>query len=271
MGGDQAQPLIEMRGISKHFGQVKAVDDVDLTLYEGDVLGLLGDNGAGKSTLIKTLVGLHEPTTGSIRIRGEEVNIRSPKQARQYGITTVYQDLALVDERTVAENMFLGRYPTKRFAGIFPIVDYERMNSEAKTLLRDRLDIDIDPQSKVEFLSGGERQSIAIARALVTEPDIIIMDEPTSALSAEAADRVEDLIRTLQREGITIIIISHDLNEVFAVTNRVMVLKNGSLVGTVSTDNVTKDDVLRMMVDGTMADSGDIDAQINSSKRSGYS
>jgi ABC-type sugar transport system ATPase subunit len=245
-------PLIEMEGITKRFGQIEAVDDVDLTLYEGDVLGLLGDNGAGKSTLIKTLVGLHSPTEGTIRIRGEETKITSPKDARKHGIATVYQDLALVDERTVAENMFLGRYPVKRLGGIVPIVDYKTMNERTKTILKDRLDIDIDPTASVEFLSGGERQSIAIARALVTDPDIIIMDEPTSALSADAADRVQRLISTLQDEGITIIIISHDFNEVFSVTNRVMVLNNGSLVGDVSTDSVTKDDLLHMMVDGTM-------------------
>jgi len=245
-------PLIEMEGITKRFGQIEAVSDVDLTLYEGDVLGLLGDNGAGKSTLIKTLVGLHSPTEGTIRIRGEETTINSPKQARNHGIATVYQDLALVDERTVAENMFLGRYPVKRLAGLIPIVDYKTMNEQTKKILKDRLDIDIDPTARVEFLSGGERQSIAIARALVTDPDIIIMDEPTSALSADAADRVQSLIKTLQEEGITIIIISHDFNEVFSVTNRIMVLNNGSLVGSAPSDSVTKDAVLRMMVDGTM-------------------
>jgi len=245
-------PLIEMEGITKRFGQIEAVSDVDLTLYEGDVLGLLGDNGAGKSTLIKTLVGLHRPTEGTIRIRGEETTIHSPKDARSHGIATVYQDLALVDERTVAENMFLGRYPVKRLAGLIPIVDYKTMNQQTKKILKDRLDIDIDPTARVEFLSGGERQSIAIARALVTDPDIIIMDEPTSALSADAADRVQSLIKTLQEEGITIIIISHDFNEVFSVTNRIMVLNNGSLVGSAPSDSVTKDDVLRMMVDGTM-------------------
>lgn len=244
-------PLIEMKGITKRFGQIEAINDIDLNLYEGDVLGLLGDNGAGKSTLIKTLVGLHSPTEGTIRIRGEETKITSPKDARKYGIATVYQDLALVDERTVAENMFLGRYPVKRFGGIVPIVDYETMNKRTKTILKDRLDIDIDPTASVEFLSGGERQSIAIARALVTDPDMIIMDEPTSALSADAANRVQRLISTLQDEGITIIIISHDFNEVFSVTNRVMVLNNGSLVGDLPTDSVTKDDLLHMMVDGT--------------------
>jgi ABC-type sugar transport system ATPase subunit len=245
-----ANNLIEMRGIEKHFGRIIALDGVDLTLREGDILGLLGDNGSGKSTLIKTLVGVHQPDDGEIYIHGERVNISSPKEARQYGITTVYQDLALIDTLSVAANIFLARNPTKKFANTVSVVDWETMNERAEQILKSRLNIEIDPTLEVEFLSGGERQAIAIARALVTDPDIIIMDEPTSALSADAAQRVQELIQTLNDEGITVLIISHSLDEVFELTDRITVLDNGNLVGTVKTDRVTKENVVHMMVAG---------------------
>lgn len=244
-------PIVEMRGITKRFGRIEALTDVDLTVHEGTVLGLLGDNGAGKSTLIKILVGLHDPTGGTIRVRGEQVAFDSPRDAKRHGIETVYQDLALVDERSVAENVFLGRYLKKSLLGPLSIVDYDRMRSEADRLLSERLDLQLDPTARVEFLSGGERQAVAIARALVTDPDIVILDEPTSALSADAAERVRSLIGTLREEGITVVMISHGLNEVFGVTDRLVVLHNGRRVGAVDADAVSKNDIVRMMVDGS--------------------
>jgi ABC-type sugar transport system ATPase subunit len=244
-------PLIEMRGIEKQFGQVVALDGVDLTLESGEILALVGDNGSGKSTLIKTLVGIHQPDAGRISIRGERRRISNPKQAREYGITTVYQDLALVDTLSVAANMFLGRTPTRRL-GILPQVDWRRMNERAEEILRQRLNIEIDATQEVEYLSGGERQAIAIARALVTDPDIVVMDEPTSALSADSTSRVRDLVRTLNEEGITVLLISHNLDEVFDLAHRVTVLDNGRLVGTVDTGDVSKDEVVQMIVGGEM-------------------
>lgn len=244
-------PIVEMRGITKRFGRIEALTDVDLTVHEGTVLGLLGDNGAGKSTLIKILVGLHDPTGGTIRVRGEQVAFDSPRDAKRHGIETVYQDLALVDERSVAENVFLGRYLKKSLLGPLSIVDYDRMRSEADRLLSERLDLQLDPTARVEFLSGGERQAVAIGRALVTDPDIVILDEPTSALSADAAERVRSLIGTLREEGITVVMISHGLNEVFGVTDRLVVLHNGRRVGAVDADAVSKNDIVRMMVDGS--------------------
>jgi ABC-type sugar transport system ATPase subunit len=245
-------PLIEIEGLSKSFGNIQALNDVDFTLEEGEIIGLLGDNGSGKSTFVKLLVGVHEPTAGRILIRGEEANIGGPKEARKHGIATVYQDLALVDDMSVASNMFLGRMPRRKVAGVAPAIDYPTMREEAKSILADRLNIHLDPTKKVELLSGGERQSIAIARALVTNPDILIMDEPTSALSAEATERVQGLIKNLQEEGISIIIISHDLNEIFDLTDRMTILDNGDLVGTVETADVDKDSVVRMMMTGEM-------------------
>ncbi|MDS0276733.1 ATP-binding cassette domain-containing protein [Halomicroarcula sp. S1AR25-4] len=243
--------LIEMRGIEKHFGRVVALNGVDLEVREGEIMGLLGDNGSGKSTLIKTLVGVHQPDAGEVFIRGEQVHISNPKEARKYGISTVYQDLALVDTLSVSANMFLARNPMKRYAGI-SVVDWETMNEQAEEIIRSRLNLEIDPTARVEFLSGGERQAVAIARSLVTDPDLVIMDEPTSALSADSARRVRDLIQTLNDEGITVLLITHNMDEVFALTDRVTILDSGDLVGTVATDRVTKEDIVQMMVSGEM-------------------
>jgi ABC-type sugar transport system ATPase subunit len=250
---ETTEPIIEMENIVKHFGRVHALNGVDLSLRDNEILGLLGDNGSGKSTLMKTLVGVHQPDSGAIRIQGEEYQFSSPKEARDVGISSVYQDLALVDAQSIAANMFLGRNPTKTIGGL-PIVDWERMNEEAERILSERLNIHLDPTSKVEYLSGGERQAIAIARALVTDPDIIVMDEPTSALSADSADRVEKLIETLQDEGLSILLISHNFDEVFNLTDRITVLQSGNHVGTVSTSAVSRRDILQMMVDGRVAD-----------------
>lgn len=242
-----------MQGIRKRFGRLVALNGVDLELRESEILGLLGDNGSGKSTLVKTLVGVHQPDGGTVTIRGEEVDIDNPKKAREYGISTVYQDLALVNEQSVAANMFLARTPMKRLFGLLPVIDWERMNREAERILKERMNLDIDPTARVEFLSGGERQSIAIARALITDPDILILDEPTSALSPDSAERVEKLVETLrEEEGISVIIISHNMDEVFNLTDRITVLDNGRLVDTVETEAVTRQDVVEMMVSGKM-------------------
>jgi len=253
MSTDDRTPLIQMTGITKRFGRIVALSGVDFELRENEVMGLLGDNGSGKSTLVKTLVGVHQPDEGEIRIDGEPVHIANPETARRYGISTVYQDLALVNEMTVATNMFLDRYPMRKVAGVVPTVDWSEMNERAARILRERMNLNIDPTARVEFLSGGERQAIAIARALVTDPDIVVMDEPTSALSPDSAERVMELVRTLQDEGLSIIIISHNLDEVFSVTDRITVLKNGHHVDTVESSTVSKNDVVEMMVAGSPA------------------
>ncbi|WP_433633404.1 ATP-binding cassette domain-containing protein [Halomicrococcus sp. NG-SE-24] len=252
--GDSGEALIEMRSIEKKFGRVQALDGVDLELRENEVLGLVGDNGSGKSTLIKVLVGIHDPDGGEIYIRGKRVRIDNPTDARKHGIATVYQDLALVDEMSVASNIFLGRNPTRRIAGVVELIDWQQMHQRAEEILKNRLNIDLNPTQRVEFLSGGERQAIAIARALVTEPDIVVLDEPTSALSADSASRVHELIRSLHEEGLSIIIISHNIDEIFSLTDRITVLDNAKLVGTVDSESVTKDDVLRMIIEGVGVD-----------------
>lgn len=254
-------PVLEMRGISKSFGSLQALNDVDFSVNDQEIVGLVGDNGAGKSTLVKTLVGLHEPDDGEILLHGEPVTIADPKDARKHGIATVYQDLALVDELSVAMNLHLGRPLMKRLGGVIPIVDWASMNENAEKVLRENLNIHIDPESKVEFLSGGERQAVAICRALVTDPDVIVMDEPTSALSADAAERVMNLITSLRDQGLSIVIISHNLDEIFKITDRMTILSNGQHITTVDTSTVNREQVVQMMISETVPDSVEAAAQ----------
>ncbi|KAB1185334.1 MULTISPECIES: ATP-binding cassette domain-containing protein [Haloferax] len=250
MTTDTPKPRIEVEHVQKRFGTVEALSDVTLTLEENEVLGLVGDNGAGKSTFIKTLVGIHQPDGGEIRFEGEPVTIEGPKHARKLGIGTVYQDLALVDELSVAENLFLGRMPVKKLGGVLPIVDREYMAAEAERILSEHLNIHVDPDTPVEYLSGGERQAVAIGRALVTDPDIVLLDEPTSALSKAAVDHVEELVEQLRESGHSVILIDHNLEEVLSMTDRIAVLFQGRIVDVVDSENITRDDVVSMMVSG---------------------
>jgi ABC-type sugar transport system ATPase subunit len=257
-----SNPQIEIENVQKRFGTVEALSKVTLDLGENEVLGLVGDNGAGKSTLVKTLVGIHQPDDGEIRFDGEPVTIDGPKHARKLGIGTVYQDLALVDELTVAENLFLGRTPVKKLGGVWPVVDTERMNEQAQRILGDRLNIHVDPETPVEYLSGGERQAIAIARALVTDPEIVILDEPTSALSKAAVEHVERLVQQLKDNGHSVILVDHNLEEVQSMTDRIAVLFQGEVVDVVDTDSVSRDGLVSMMVSGQSLDALDADHQL---------
>lgn len=254
MSVDTPQPLIEVENIQKRFGTVEALSGVSLTLKENEVLGLVGDNGAGKSTFIKTLVGIHQPDAGEVRFNGEPVTIQGPKHARRLGIGTVYQDLALVDELSVAENLFLGRTPVKKIGGVFPIIDTEMMNEETKRILGERLNIHVDPETPVEYLSGGERQAVAIGRALVTDPDIVLLDEPTSALSKAAVEHVESLVEQLKNTGHSVILINHNLEEILSMTDRIAVLFQGRVVDVIDTATTTRDEIVSMMVSGQSTD-----------------
>lgn len=249
------ESAVKMRGITKSFGSLQALNNVDFSVKRQEIVGLVGDNGAGKSTLVKTLVGLHEPDEGEVLLHGKSVTIADPKDARKHGIATVYQDLALVDELSVAMNLHLGRPLMKRFGGVIPIVDWPGMKKNAEEILRENLNIHIDPESKVEFLSGGERQAVAICRALVTDPDVIVMDEPTSALSADAAERVMNLINSLRDKGLSIVIISHNLDEIFEITDRMTILSNGQHISSVNTSAVNREQVVQMMISETVPDS----------------
>ncbi len=219
-------PVIEARGISKRFGQVVALSSVDLRLGAGEVLGVVGDNGAGKSTLMKILAGLYPPSDGSLLVEGRPVRYSSPREARDLGIEMVYQDLALAGNMRIDENIFLGR-ETLRSIGPIRVVDHAANLRRAKEHL-EKLRIHVKSATqRVEELSGGQRQAVAIARATAFDAKVVIMDEPTAALAVKEVRKVLDLIRDLKEHGIAVILISHRLDDVFYVCDRVMALFHG--------------------------------------------
>jgi len=225
------ESAIEMIGIHKSFGAVRALRGVNLTLYENEVLGLVGDNAAGKSTLMKVLSGAYIPDEGEIKINGEIADISNPQDSRNLGIEMVYQDFMLANNLDVTGNVFLGHEAVRWKFGPLQILDKSYMERETRALI-DRLKIDISSvRLKVENLSGGQRQTVAIGRATAFEARIIIMDEPTAALSVAAIDKVLDLIKQLKEEGSSIIIISHRLEDIYHVGDRVMIMRHGRKVG----------------------------------------
>ena len=247
---DRGTPLVEMRNISISFGGVKAVDDVTVDLYPGEVVGLLGHNGAGKSTLIKCLSGAYQMDAGTIRINGEAATINNPRDARGYNIETIYQTLALADNLDAASNLFLGR----EIVGPSGFVDDDVMEAETRKIMGQ-----LNPNfqkfaAPVSALSGGQRQSVAIARAVYFNAKILIMDEPTAALGPQETQMVAELIQELKRQGLGIFLIDHDVHQVKALCDRAAVMKNGQLVGTVEVDNVSTDDILAMIIAGKKPD-----------------
>jgi len=224
------QPVVELRNITKHFGAVQALRGVDLMLRRNEVMGLVGDNAAGKSTLMKVLSGAYIPDGGDILIDGNKTEFASPMDARRQGIEMVYQDFALANNLDVAANVFLGREAVTTQVGPIGIMNARYMEQEAQQLLN-RLKIDIaSVRLKVERLSGGQRQSVAIARATAFNAKVIIMDEPTAALSVAAIDKVLGLVRELKAQGASIIIISHRLEDIYQVSDRMIVLRQGRKV-----------------------------------------
>jgi ABC-type sugar transport system ATPase subunit len=224
-------PELRVEGISKQFGRILAVDEVSLEVRSGNIFALVGDNGAGKSTLMNILSGVHQPTKGNLYKGGEEVSFTNPSEARAKGIETVYQDLALMDDLDIGTNIFMGQFP-KRGIGPIKFIDWETTYKRAEHIIADRLGRNIDIKTEVEFLSGGQRQLVAIGRALAFDPDVIILDEPTSALSVDATRLVQDTLNTLAESGITIIIVSHNIESVLTHADRIGVLFQGSLVDT---------------------------------------
>jgi D-xylose transport system ATP-binding protein len=240
------QALVEMKNISKYFGGIHALQNVSIDLYPGEVLGLLGHNGAGKSTLVKILSGAYGADEGEILINGQHATIRSPRDAKHYGIETIYQQLALAENLPAPANIFLGRELTTRTGAL----DDDRMEAEAQKVLN-RLDLKIKSlRESVRNLSGGQRQAIAIGRAIYFNAKILIMDEPTAALGPQETIKVKQLISSLKKEGLGIFLISHDIHDVFDVCDRVSVMHNGKMVATVTTNEVSKDDVLGMIILG---------------------
>jgi simple sugar transport system ATP-binding protein len=224
--------LVKMSAISKSYGGVQALSDVDFTVGAGEIVGLVGDNGAGKSTLIQILSGATQPDSGTIYFRGNRVRIRHTSDAIALGIETIYQGAALVNQLTVARNLFLGREPTRRLAGIIPGLDSKYMEDESRLLLRRMgLGKDVDPRQRITQLSGGERQSIAIARAMYFQADLIILDEPTNNLGVEETRRVLEFIREARAAGRASIFITHNLFHVLQVADRIVVLRHGRKVG----------------------------------------
>jgi simple sugar transport system ATP-binding protein len=226
----ETPPVVEMRNIKKNFAAVQALKGVDLVLHHNEVLGLVGDNAAGKSTLMKVLSGAYIPEEGEILIEGNKVHFTDPLHARQLGIEMVYQDLALANNLDITANVFLGRETVGRQIGPFGVMNSHRMEQEARRLL-DRLKIDIpNVRLLVERLSGGQRQAVAIARAMAFNSKVIIMDEPTAALSVAAISKVLDLVKELKAQGASVIIISHRLEDIYSVSDRLMVMRNGRKV-----------------------------------------
>jgi D-xylose transport system ATP-binding protein len=235
-----------MRDISIAFGGIKAVDHVSVDLYPGEVVGLLGHNGAGKSTLIKCLSGAYRADAGEFYVNGKRATIETPRDAKRYGIETIYQTLALADNVDAAANLFLGR----EMMTAWGTLDDAAMESEARKVMA-RLNPNFRKfKEPVKALSGGQRQSVAIARAILFNAKILIMDEPTAALGPQETAQVADLVKQLKAEGIGIFLISHDLHDVFDLADRVSVMKNGRLVGSAKTTDVTKDEVLGMIILG---------------------
>lgn len=222
--------VVEMRNIKKNFGAVQALRGVDLALHQDEVLGLVGDNAAGKSTLMKVLSGAYIPDEGEIFIEGEKAYFANPMDARRQGIEMVYQDYALANNLDVAANVFMGREVVRINLGPLGVMNYPYMEQETRNLLN-RLKIDISSvRQKVERLSGGQRQAVAIARATAFDAKVIIMDEPTAALSVAAIDKVLELVRELKAQGSSIIIISHRLEDIYHVSDRMIVLRHGRKV-----------------------------------------
>jgi simple sugar transport system ATP-binding protein len=243
--------LVEARGIAKRFGRIEALRNVSFSLGEAEVLGLLGDNGAGKSTLIKILTGLFPPDRGEIRWHGEAVRFGSPRDAYDIGVATVYQDLAIVDLMAIYRNVFLGREReiTKGF-GPFRWIDRKRAHVEARNAISD-IGIEIrDAEEPIARLSGGERQSVAIARAAYFNPKLLILDEPTSALSLRQTKRVLNSVEEARNKGISIIFITHNVYHVYPIADRFVILSHGESIAEFPKGKHSRDEVAELIVTG---------------------
>ena len=233
-GNKKRKVILEVKGISKHFGGIKAVDDIDLKLYKGEIIAIVGDNGAGKSTLIKMISGVYKKDRGKIYINGSEVKIENTIDARSHGIETVYQDQGLVQNFNASMNLFLGREKVfSNFLGkIFKMIDYRHMKRETKKMF-DMVGIEIkDIYAEVDQFSGGQKQSVVVGRAVYWGGKILIFDEPTNNLGVKQERRIIDLIKKVRKEyGVSIIIISHNIAHVFELVDRIIVLRNGKVIG----------------------------------------
>lgn len=268
----EQQPILQMEHISKSFPGVQALSDVALTVRRGEVHGLLGENGAGKSTLMKILSGAYRPDTGTITLNGQVIDIHTPIEAQRMGIVTIYQEFTLVPSLTIAENVFMGREP-----GPPSLVSWRGLRQQTQALMQ-HLGIDLDPMKTVHNLSVAEQQMVEIARALSMKSQIIIMDEPTSALSEHEVQQLMRIIRELRTQGISVIFITHHLEEALDICDRITVLRDGRNVGTEDIGNITLNDIIRMMVGRSLEelftrppkqDFGDVALRVRDLNRSG--
>jgi ABC-type sugar transport system ATPase subunit len=246
---------MRLENIGKQFGRIIALEDVSFSVYDTEILAIVGGNGAGKSTLMNIISGVYKSTQGTIFYDDEPVEFSNPDEARNRGIETVYQDLALMNDLDVATNIFIDRFPEK---GIWPFIyiDREEMYNRSGQLMKEDLDQDINPRTEVDFLSGGQRQLVAIARSLAFEPEVIILDEPTSALSIDATHLVQDTIRQLRENDITVIIVSHSLDEILGIADRIAVLYQGELVEVTDRNEINEDTLANLISTGRRSDTG---------------
>jgi D-xylose transport system ATP-binding protein len=250
-------PVIEVKGITKRFGQVQALNNVDFEVHHGEVVGLVGDNGAGKSTLIKILAGTYQPDHGQYFFEGQEVKVHTPRDATQLGIATVYQDLALCDNLDVVANLYLGREDTFGLPGPLSFLDEIDMEKRATEVLTS-LAIKIPSvRSQVAALSGGQRQVVAVARAVMSDAKVVILDEPTAALGVAQTRQVLDLVKRLRERGLGVVLISHNLANVFAVCDRIIVLWLGRRVATFDTRTSSREDVVAAITGAAVPDEDD--------------
>lgn len=236
-------PVLKLQDIHKMFSGVTAIENFSLEVYPGEIVALVGDNGAGKSTLIKIISGVHSPTSGSISIEGETVTMSNATMARSHGIEVVYQDLALADQQSVYMNMFLGREPVNGLG----LLDRRRMIAETETLVKE-LDVRIpSAHATIRDLSGGQRQGVAIARATHWASKLILLDEPTAALGVAETAKVEEIVLSLKRRNIGVLIISHSLDQVFRLSDRICVLRRGKQIGVRETAKTDKNEIIAMI------------------------
>jgi len=240
--------LLEARNITKRFGGLVAVNNVSVGLNAGEAIGIVGDNGAGKSTLIKVISGVHRPDEGQLFFMGEDAKIDTPMDALKLGIETIYQDLALADNMNVYSNIFLGREKLKKFLGVLNVLDHESMHVESRKVLKS-LEIEIPSlRNIIRVLSGGQRQAVAISRSIYWDARVLIMDEPTAGLAVAEQSKVLKLVNRLKEQGIGVIIITHQLHDVFAVSDRLVVMRRGEKVGERITKQTNPDEIVSLII-----------------------
>ena len=245
-------PTLRLRGITKSFGHVIALSDVDVSAYAGEILAIVGDNGAGKSTLIKVISAVYRPDEGQVEVGGASLAMSTPADAQRNGIATVFQDLALVDVLDVATNMFLGQLPRRGW-----FVDRSAIETESRAFL-DKLGVTVaSVKSEVGMLSGGQRQIIAIARAMRTGARVILLDEPTAALGVRETGQAAELIRSLRDEGRAVICVSHDINFVFGLADRIQVMRLGRVAGVRRTADTTREEIIGLITGSIVPDSSE--------------